>query len=885
MSLMRDSRSATDTPLYFCLGGAHTLTIKALADSPWINQGASLNDPSAAGLPFTATPKIAEYTPFAEDGLQWSIACDYKPATAAAETYEVWIQTEFTAPAHKVAVSQGHHRLEFVETRGNEQFLVLAYEEKTLLSSKVISHYTRDGIPIPVNWILDGETLDVSPSANGITTFEFNADKTGVRTFTLTAPSLYFERGTVSEEIAVEVLAVTPWGSTATLQVNEKPVAEVAKTGVVLLRGQDNTLTLLNPDERLKGSQLTLFELTSDSVPSSDLGLVFNPPLGTPTPLDGANALWRVTSSGPDANRGLFSLGLKCSKLQRDWQPITARVISQNLADEIVKVEVDGRPVTDTTATFFSGENKPLTLTFEPWMVGLQVALEEVGDGARVSAVPPLKALVEVPDDGRLTWQITAGAVSAAFRLNVSCPLVPTPRAIDSRVVSKLNMSVIESIKVGGASIDLQTPNLVFFRAQPTTLEVKFKDDAMIGMSIVLDPGDGDSTLATVVPGVGEANGQVIGQNKTLIWTVTGAAAKSGYFGYQFRFLERPDVLPLPCRLLSKNLADEADVKIANAPVPAGGNVFFRGVAQTLTLTPKAGSPLAGYPVTLTCSIKTGLDPANVTSVPALSSAQTAHSWAITGATKSGTFQLTLKGQGMTTPITLAVSKLLSSRLADEARFQIDGNEATNSEVLYLRDATHTISLTPNSDSPLAGLEVSLQWVRGSGVVAEDLTCTPTWSSAQTAHSWAITGATKSGTFQLILTGQGMSTPINVAISKLLSPNLADEAWVQLDEADTPATDITFLRNMSQIIRLVSKNGSLLDGLTFKLNYEILSGLPPQSVTSIPLIDSITSRAEWNVRCQNNGVPGRFRISLHCLELHSPIHINSKRIEIDYSMQ
>jgi len=767
MSLMRDSRSATDTPLYFCHGGAHTLTIKALADSPWINQGASLNDPSAAGLPFTATPKIAEYTPFAEDGLQWSIACDYKPATAAAETYEVWIQTEFTAPAHKVAVSQGHHRLEFVETRGNEQFLVLAYEEKTLLSSKVISHYTRDGIPIPVNWILDGETLDVSPSANGITTYEFNADKTGVRTFTLTVPSLYFERGTVSEEIAVEVLAVTPWGSTATLQVNEKPVAEVAKTGVVLLRGQDNTLTLLNPDERLKGSQLTLFELTSDSVPSSDLGLVFNPPLGTPTPLDGANALWRVTSSGPDANRGLFSLGLKCSKLQRDWQPITARVISQNLADEIVKVEVDGRPVTDTTATFFSGENKPLTLTFEPWMVGLQVALEEVGDGARVSAVPPLKALVEVPDDGRLTWQITAGAVSAAFRLNVSCPLVPTPRAIDSRVVSKLNMSVIESIKVGGASIDLQTPNLVFFRAQPTTLEVKFKDDAMIGMSIVLDPGDGDSTLATVVPGVGEANGQVIGQNKTLIWTVTGAAAKSGYFGYQFRFLERPDVLPLPCRLLSKNLADEADVKIANAPVPAGGNVFFRGVAQTLTLTPKAGSPLAGYPVTLTCSIKTGLDPANVTSVPALSSAQTAHSWAITGATKSGTFQLTLKGQGMTTPITLAVSKLLSSRLADEARFQIDGNEATNSEVLYLRDATHTISLTPNSDSPLAGLEVSLQWVRGSGVVAEDLTCTPTWSLETTRYSWLVKGsANKSGTFELRLVGKGMDVPLALPISR-----------------------------------------------------------------------------------------------------------------------
>jgi len=150
-----------------------------------------------------------------------------------------------------------------------------------------------------------------------------------------------------------------------------------------------------------------------------------------------------------------------------------------------------------------------------------------------------------------------------------------------------------------------------------------------------------------------------------------------------------------------------------------------------------------------------------------LSSAQTAHSWAITGATKSGTFQLTLTGQGMSTPITLAVSKLLSSRLADEARFQIDGNEATNSEVLYLRDATHTISLTPNSDSPLAGLEVSLQWVRGSGVVAEDLTCTPTWSLETTRYSWLVKGsANKSGTFELRLVGKGMDVPLALPISR-----------------------------------------------------------------------------------------------------------------------
>ncbi|EJM61660.1 hypothetical protein PMI28_00636, partial [Pseudomonas sp. GM48] len=88
--------------------------------------------------------------------------------------------------------------------------------------------------------------------------------------------------------------------------------------------------------------------------------------------------------------------------------------------------------------------------------------------------------------------------------------------------------------------------------------------------------------------------------------------------------------------------------------------------AQTVTLTPKSGSPLAGLPVTLACTIKDGLDVANVVSTPDFDRGDTSYSWAVTGKTKSGTFQLSLAGKGMTTPITVAISKLVSSNLADE---------------------------------------------------------------------------------------------------------------------------------------------------------------------------------------------------------------------------
>jgi hypothetical protein len=244
---------------------------------------------------------------------------------------------------------------------------------------------------------------------------------------------------------------------------------------------------------------------------------------------------------------------------------------------------------------------------------------------------------------------------------------------------------------------------LVLLRGQENEVTVEAPPVIARALNLGLADNGGLETVASPEFGawVAPANGK-------FTWKITPDTGKSGRI--TLVFFSREVLVPWEHRslVISSNLADEADVKIDGAAVPAGGNWFYRGKAQTVTLTPKSGSPLAGLPVKLTCAIKSGLDVTNVVSAPAFGSEPTTHSWAVTGNTKSGTFQLALSGKGMTTPITLAVTKLLSSNLADEADVKIGGVAVPAGGNWFYRGKAQTVTLTPKSGSPLAGLPVKL---------------------------------------------------------------------------------------------------------------------------------------------------------------------------------
>jgi hypothetical protein len=238
-------------------------------------------------------------------------------------------------------------------------------------------------------------------------------------------------------------------------------------------------------------------------------------------------------------------------------------------------------------------------------------------------------------------------------------------------------------------------------------------------------------------------------------------------------------------KLLSNNLADEADVKIGGVAVPAGGNWFYRGKAQTVTLTPKPNSPLAGLPVKLTCAIKSGLNVTNVVSAPAFGSEPTTHSWAVTGNTKSGTFQLALSGKGMTTPITLPISKLLSNNLADEVNVLMDGKEISNVDIPNLRREWHTFTLVPKLYSPLAGRPLRLQWIKGDGIESGDLGFRPQINAETVDYSWQVTGSfTKSGSYELGFSGAGFSEMLVLPVIRQIVPKYYVNGKELLDLTD-----------------------------------------------------------------------------------------------------
>ena len=305
---------------------------------------------------------------------------------------------------------------------------------------------------------------------------------------------------------------------------------------------------------------------------------------------------------------------------------------------------------------------------------------------------------------------------------------------------------------------------LFLLRGQESDVTVEAPPEIARELNLELVENGGLTIVAS--PNFGDWVAPVDGQFK---WKITPDAGKSGRI--TLSFYSREVVQPWEHRslVISSNLADEADVKIGGVAIPAEGNWFIRDKAQTVTLTPKSGSPLAGLPVTLTCAIKSGLDVANVVSAPVFGSEQTTYSWAVTGRTKSGTFQLALAGKGLTTPITLAISKLLSTNLADEADVKIGGVAVPPGGNVFFRGQAQVVTLTPKAGSPIAGHPVTLTCSIKSGLVVANVVSVPAFGVKQIVHSWSVTGSTNSGTFQLSLAGKEMTRSINVAVSKPVS--------------------------------------------------------------------------------------------------------------------
>ena len=407
---------------------------------------------------------------------------------------------------------------------------------------------------------------------------------------------------------------------------------------------------------------------------------------------------------------------------------------------------------------------------------------------------------------------------------------------------------------------------LVLFRGQESEVTVEAPPAIARALNLGLVENGGLGPVASP-----EFGAWVAPVNGKFQWKIKPDAGKSGRITLVFFSREVVESWEHRSLVISSNLADEADVRVGGVPVSFGGRWFFRDKAQTVTLTPKPNSPLAGLPVTLTCAIKSGLNVADVVSVPAFGREQTSYSWVVTGKTRSGTFQLALAGQGMTTPITFAVSKLLSSNLADEADVKIGGVAVPAGGNWFFRDKAQTVTLTPKSGSPLAGLPVTLTCDVKGGLFLADVESFPAFGRGVTTYSWAVTGKTRSGRFELTLAGDGMTTPITLAVSKLLSNNLADEADVKIGGFAVPTGGNWFIRDKAQTVSLVPKSGSPMAGLRVKLTCAIKSGLDVANVVSAPAFGTELTTYSWAVTGHTKS--GTFQLALTGNGMTTPINV------------
>ena len=273
--------------------------------------------------------------------------------------------------------------------------------------------------------------------------------------------------------------------------------------------------------------------------------------------------------------------------------------------------------------------------------------------------------------------------------------------------------------------------------------------EVMWGDPIGLTRGRANALRVEVAPeiakvlrlGVGESGGLNLVSNppfesdvspvgETFNWTVT---PDDGLSGLGMLVLFSTDVvLPweLPFWVMSRNLADEADVLIGGNIVPPEGIDFKHLQPQVLTLRYKTDSPLPGHPVKLKCRIVEGLEEGSLPSEPDYGEEQTTHRWTMTGLRGVGKFQLSLAGNNMTSELVVPVCHLLEGGVPDYFTVQFDGSSLKPGDKAHAtRYGRHTITLIPKSGAP--DNKVKLDW----GIEAPDgVTMTPAPGVSQAVH-------------------------------------------------------------------------------------------------------------------------------------------------------
>ncbi len=822
---------ATETsPVYFCYGASgergHTLTAVGEASSPWVGHGVSVNPAAGQTLPFQTVPASGDYQKFSEQGCEWKVNC---PNDGEELAFDCRIQTEFTAEPYSIPVKLGHYLREFLGRR-NPIGAPLIGDEVTA-EVQVVSAYTQKLLKdVEVQWFVGGEPA-VSKKTNdlGWSTFSHTFTADGEQSISAKVFNPYNDTW-VEHSFPIKVYADSPWKE-AELKVNN--VLVPWRSSVLLRRGQANEVTVKVEPAIAKTLRLALINEEGLNIVAVPADTVWQ----QPDPVSG-EFKWTLTSN--EQKSGRVKLVIYSQEVAQPWEH-DGRVLANNLADE-VEVRIDGKPVTSDVNFFIRGRPGVITLESKESssvIEGLGVTLTRVITSGLDEA-----DLVSSPGFGVSTpdhrWSVTGSNKSGTFQLIFTCQGIAVPLTLALNALLSTDLNDEADVRIDGVEIPVE--GWVFFRGEAQTLTVVAKSGSPLGrlpLKLQWITGELEPEAFTCEPALDT-------YTEGRSWSITGPADKSGMcqFGFVGEGMSTPIELP-ECVLLSKNFADEGAFLVDDVEL-SDNTVFTRGVARTLTLVPKVGSPLANLTKSLQWLAGTGLVKADLTCTPALDLATKLNSWQMTGsATKSGTFQLKLVGPGGVTLTQLAVCMLLSHNLEDDVTVKLDGAVIPAEGKVFIRGKPRTLTLEPKAGSPVANLLMSLLWGNGTGLVEGDFQCVPALGQATASHSWGITApVTKSGTFHFTVAGPSGVTLITLALSTVLSANLRDEADLLFAGKPVPAQGVVLLRGQPGTFSLVPKANSPIAGKPLAMKYAG-GTLPVSDVTCQPPFGESTTQYQW----------------------------------------
>jgi len=671
-----DQTLSPTAPLPLCLGASggvsHQLGFIPAPGNAWVGTQAALTSDDNPQGAIIATPAWGHDQPLESS---WKLDC---PLIGDQDPYlfTVSLLNQYTADPYDVHVSLGHHRLKFSQVREAAYYPVLELGQSVPLGIQVASFYTDQPLSgRAVTWTVAAQRISVvgDTGPDGWAWFDYQPTEAGEVEVQVSVESPYYASGTVTQTLAVRVLATDPWQEVLAV-VGGTEARWDEKTGYPN-RGSEYAVELRLPDV-LIGTDLAL-HWSGDA--HEQLGVGVSPALEVAVPVTGPGLNWALTCD--DRLDGRFSLDLVCSKLLLS-SPKKTMWLARNLVRVGDVREANKFPVVDENESVLlrvqvvhaagRGDGDPVVDAWVDWATPEGSSATVTGDGgwASIHYTPTSAGLKE------LTASIKAHPEAA-----------PVTHAFDVTAIATSPWKTMVDILLDGVTVERNSLGVLCRRGQAHTLKVvPVAGSPWIGRNISLHWRGSDPGIGLVVGDLGTAKPLIA---DGVQWSLVSQAdtSVSSLFDLELRLAGESTVRELAGRLVAADLSEEVSLRFDQVDAALDDRPLYPclGARHRFSVLPNALSPLVGLASRLTWA-GTSAEELGATVAPALANDQPVSdggaTWTLdfTGSAEPGEFTLAweLPPLGFVTaakPMELAHNKIRIQAWRDSAVEPVVGQD------------------------------------------------------------------------------------------------------------------------------------------------------------------------------------------------------------------